>query len=261
MSFRYSDKKITSEFKNEDLQPEIKYHIFQGKSIRYIELITNNRLPYVVFIHGAPGSSADYFDYFRDESLYCKVNLISVDRLGYGYSDFGKSQTSIQYQAEAINTIIEKCCAKQKVILVGHSFGGPIALRMAMDYAGTFSSLLLLAPALDPDNEQEIKLAYLALKAPTSWVTPKALKVAANEKFAHSAELKKMLPFYNKITIPVYHLHGNKDSLVPYENLNFSKKHFLPNILRPISIDEEDHFLPWSQKELIVKTIIEAIKH
>lgn len=258
MSFRYSDRKITSLFRGEDVQPEIKYHNFNGQVLRYVELATNKNLPYVIFIHGAPGSSADYYDYFRNEELYEKVNLISIDRLGYGYSDFGISQTSIQQQGEAIQSIIEKSCLSQHVILVGHSYGGPIAVRMAMDNPTSYKSLLLLAPALDPENEKVIKIARLANIKPTSWITPAALKVAADEKFSHSEELRKMIPLYKKIAIPVCHIHGTKDSLVPYENLDFSIKHFPKNIIEPVILDGEDHFLPWSQKELIVKKIIEG---
>ena len=256
LSFRYSDRKIAALFQGEDLRPTIKYHKFKNHSLRYLELTTNKSLPYVVFIHGAPGSSADYYDYFRNEDLYTNFNLISVDRLGYGYSDFGNPETSIQKQGDAIQSIIEKYCSTNKVILVGHSYGGPIAVRMAMDYPNSYTSLLLLAPALDPENEQEIKLAYLAVRKPTSWLTPSALRVAADEKFAHSKELQKMIPFYDKITIPVCHIHGTKDSLVPYENLNFSKRHLQSDFLETIPIEGEDHFLPWTQEELIVKKIL-----
>lgn len=258
MSFRYSDRKITSLFRGEDVQPEIKYHNFNGQVLRYVELATNKNLPYVIFIHGAPGSSADYYDYFRNEELYERVNLISIDRLGYGYSDFGNSQTSIQQQGEAIQSIIEISCLSQHVILVGHSYGGPIAVRMAMDNPTSYKSLLLLAPALDPENEKVIKIARLANIKPTSWITPAALKVAADEKFSHTKELRKMIPLYKKIEIPVCHIHGTKDSLVPYENLDFSIKHFPKNLIEPVILDGEDHFLPWTQKELIVKKIIEA---
>lgn len=256
MTFRYSDKKIATIFKGEDIQPTIKYHKHKGQSLRFIELTSNKNLPYIVFIHGAPGSSADYYDYFRNEDLYTNFNMISVDRLGYGYSSFGNSETSIQKQGEAIQSIIEKHCSTNKVILLGHSFGGPIVVRMAMDYPNSYTGLLLLAPALDPENEQEIKLAYLAVNKPTSWLTPLALRVAADEKFAHSIELQKMIPLYDKIAIPVCHIHGTKDSLVPYENLNFSKKHFQSNLFEPIPLEGEDHFLPWTQEKLIVKKLL-----
>lgn len=256
MSFRYSDKKITSLFRDEDLQPVIKYHTFEDYTLRYVELITKKDRPYVIFVHGAPGSSADYFDYFRNETLYNNVNLISIDRLGYGYSGFGNSQTSIQKQGEAIHSIIENCCPSNSVILVGHSYGGPVVVRMAIDNPDFYKGLILLAPALDPENEKEIKIAHLANTRPTRWLTPAALRVAADEKFTHVEELVKMLPHYTKLETPIVHIHGNADSLVPYANLRFSKEHIRADILEPVSLENEDHFLPWSQHELIVRKIL-----
>ena len=257
MSFRYSDKKLISLFKNEDLKPVIRFHKFENHSLRYLELITNPHLPYVVFIHGAPGSSADYLEYFRDEELYTKVNIISVDRLGYGYSDFGNAQTSIQKQAEAIWSIIKKTYKSEDIILVGHSYGGPIVIKMAMEHPNAYKSLLLLAPALDPANEKEFKLGQLAMIRPTRWLTPPALKVAADEKFSHVEELIKMVTLYGQIKVPVYHMHGTKDSLVPYENLAFSERKIDPDLLKSISLDDADHFLPWSHHDLIVDTILQ----
>ena len=120
MSFRYSDKKLNKQFKFEDRQPQIKYIDFENNTLRYLELVVDPELPYVVFIHGAPGSLADYLDYFRDERVYNKLNLISIDRLGYGNSDFGRSETSIQKQGEAIQSVIKKACKNDKIILLGH---------------------------------------------------------------------------------------------------------------------------------------------
>lgn len=260
MSFRYSDKKLISLFKNEDLKPVIKYHEFENHSLRYLELITNPHLPYVVFIHGAPGSSADYLEYFRDEELYSKVNIISVDRLGYGYSNFGNAQISIHKQAEAIQSIINKTHKSDDIILVGHSYGGPIVIKMAMEYPNAYKSLLLLAPALDPSHEKEFKIGQLAMINPTRWLTPPALRVAADEKFSHVDELNKMVTLYNQIKVPVVHAHGTKDSLVPYENLAFSERKIDTDLFNPISLDDADHFLPWSHHDLIVDTIIQMAR-
>ena len=95
MSFRLSDKKIITAFKHEKIKPEIKYHTFKGRTMRYLELTHDVNLPYVVFIHGAPGSLSDYRAFFKDEKLYRKANLMSIDRLGYGNSEYGSSETSI----------------------------------------------------------------------------------------------------------------------------------------------------------------------
>jgi len=256
MSFRYSDKKLNKQFKFEDRQPQIKYIDFENNTLRYLELVVDPELPYVVFIHGAPGSLADYLDYFRDERVYNKLNLISIDRLGYGNSDFGRSETSIQKQGEAIQSAIKKACKNDKIILLGHSYGGPIAVKMAMDFPHNYKALVLLAPALDPDNEKEIKMAQLPMHQPIRWLTPPALRVAADEKNTHVNELRKMLGYYDKVNIHVCHIHGNSDSLVPYENLAFSKNKFNDLMLESVTLEKADHFLPWSHHDFVVDKLL-----
>jgi len=256
MSFRYSDKKLINQFKHEDRSPEIKYLSFSNYTLRYLQLITDDDLPYVVFIHGAPGSSADYLEYFRDENLYSKVNLISVDRLGYGYSEFGNSETSIKVQGEAIQSIVNKACKNHNIIMVGHSYGGPIAVKIAMDFSCFYKGIILLAPALDPDNEKEIKLASLPAKQPIRWLTPLALRVAADEKNTHIKELRNIENDYGDITTPICHIHGNKDSLVPYENLSFSIEKINSKYLEAVTLENADHFLPWSHYNFVVEKIL-----
>ncbi|MCG8310886.1 MAG: alpha/beta hydrolase [Cytophagales bacterium] len=257
MSFRYSDKQIIKQFINSGQKPQLKYHAFNDRTIRY--LVRKNRpgLPTVVFIHGAPGSLSDYSRYFGNEALFAKANLISVDRLGYGYSGFGKSETSIRLQGKAIHSIIRNECENSEIILVGHSYGGPVAIQMAMDFGDGYKAVILLAPALDPGHEKKIMLARLPAYQPIRWLTPPALRVAADEKNTHVAELKKMLGRYDLIKIPVCHIHGTSDSLVPYENVAFSRRTISPKWLETISLENVDHFLPWSHYDLVVDKILE----
>jgi pimeloyl-ACP methyl ester carboxylesterase len=257
MSFRNSDKRIIKQFENDALRPEIKYHTFRNHTLRYLKLTHNPRLPYVVFIHGAPGSLSDYTAYFKDKKLYSKVNIISVDRLGYGNSEFGNSQTSLKVQAEAIQSLLAEVGKNNNYLIVGHSYGGPIAVHMAMDFPAAYIGLIMLAPALDPENEKEIKIASLAMNQPIRWLTPAALRVAADEKHTHVEELKKMMGKYDQIRIPVCHIHGTSDSLVPYKNVAFSEHNIAPEFLEIISLEKVDHFLPWSHHDLIVNTIID----
>ncbi len=259
MSFRYSDKRIARQFKDAARKPAIRYHHFNDRALRCLELITDPDLPFVIFIHGAPGSSADYLNYFRDETLTSQVNLIAVDRPGYGGSKFGHAVTSIKKQGEAIQSIINKVNTGSATILVGHSYGGPIAIQMAIDNPDAYSKIILLAPALDPDHEKEIKVAQLAMIQPLRWLTPPALRVAADEKITHVEELRKMVPHYHRINTPVCHIHGDKDSLVPYENLSFSRININSNVLETITLPNVDHFLPWSHYDLIVNKILYSI--
>jgi pimeloyl-ACP methyl ester carboxylesterase len=257
MSFRYSDAKIMEKFAENPTAPSIGRMPFEQKEIRYLLLERDISLPYVVFIHGAPGSLIDYLDFFKDEKLSAQYNLLSIDRLGYGYSDFGQSETSMKKQAAALMEVVHSVCKNNKVIVVGHSYGGPVALMMEARFPRTFKSILLLAPAIDPENEKEIRIAGLGVNPLTSWLVPPALRVAAAEKTTHISELEKLEPLLRNINIPICHMHGTKDSLVPYENVAFSEKHFSDHILEIVTLEKVDHFLPWTHHELIVDKLVQ----
>jgi pimeloyl-ACP methyl ester carboxylesterase len=257
MSFRYADAKIMEKFAAYTAAPTIGRQLFEEREIRYLLLEQDACLPYLVFIHGAPGSLTDYLAFFKDEKLSAHFNLLSIDRPGYGYSDFGHSEISMKKQAEALVEVVNSVCKNNKVIVVGHSYGGPIALMIAARFPKTFESILLLAPAIDPANEKKIRIAWLGVNRYTSWLVPPALRVAADEKTTHISELKKLEPLLQTINVPICHVHGTNDSLVPYENVAFSEKHFSERILEIITLEKVDHFLPWSHHELIADKLLE----
>lgn len=251
MQFRTSHKGVISEFENTNINPVIKDVDFKGKNFRYVEVSDNlYKKPTIIFIHGAPGSSDNYFQFMRDEKLAATFDMISVDRLGYGYSDFGNAETSMKTQAESLASILVEY-GETPTYLVGHSFGGPVAAKAAVLYPKYVQGILLLAPAIDPENEKVVSIAWMGKTPPFRWITPKSLKVATDEKYSHVAELKKMLPDWNKLCVPITYIQGDEDRLVPYENLAFAEKMIDANCLKIIGILGEDHFLPWSQEQLI----------
>jgi pimeloyl-ACP methyl ester carboxylesterase len=194
----------------------------------------------------------------EDPDLTEYTRMISVDRPGYGYSDFGRSVTSIKEQAIIINDIIKKE-SDHPAILIGHSYGGPIAVKSAMLDPELIKSMILLAPAIDPEYEKIFKIAYFGKIPPFRWITPRSWKVAADEKLSHVKELQKMMNDWERLNTPIIHVHGNKDRLVPYANIEFSRKMIKDPLLHTISIEGEDHFLPWTQKQLIKEILLDQI--
>ena len=258
MSFRESDRAILKEFEDKKRIPQIKYLQVGDRQLRYMQLLSSQDRPLVVFVHGAPGSMTDYERYFQDSQLYERFNLLSVDRPGYGYSDFGKSEVSMKRQADLVQKVIDNISSHNNIILIGHSYGGPVVAKMAMDRPDSYKAVIMLAPAIDPDNEKTIALAGLPKNPIIRLLTPKALVVAADEKNTHVEELRKIEDGYSAISIPIYHIHGDKDSLVPFENLAYSEKMINNDVLVPVALSNVDHFLPWSHYDLVVETIIET---
>ena len=102
-SFRTSDKKVIKRFAKHGLQAEVRYETYQGLNLRHIHSKPYDpALPTLFFIHGAPGSSDNFDGYLTDSLLNQHANLISLDRLGYGYSEFGVAYPEIEEQAESL---------------------------------------------------------------------------------------------------------------------------------------------------------------
>ena len=242
MSFKESDRKVYREFKKAKNIPQIYHANYSSKTIRYIAAKPIDRnLPTLLFIHGAPGSLGNYFKYLKDEDLNKKANLITVDRLGYGYSDYGNAETSIENQAESIYAIAEKH-KLDNLVLIGWSYGVPIAAKMAYKYPKVKHSVLV-AGAVSPEDEKFFGIAKLVRWKLTKWMFSKALKVSDKEKMSHVAELTKMLDDWQQIKSPITYYHGTKDKIVPYKNMEFIKTKVNDSLLNAVTVKGANHFI------------------
>ena len=43
----------------------------------------------------------------------------------------------------------------ERIMLIGHSLGGPVIARMAMDYPDAYQGLIFVAASIDPEMEKE----------------------------------------------------------------------------------------------------------
>lgn len=243
---------------NTKITPIVDHYEIGKQRIQYTH-IGDTSLPLVILVHGSPGSSSAYMSYMQDSQLLAKAQLVAVDRPGFGYSNLGKTQRSLEMQAKAFLPILKKYNTS-KTILVGHSFGGPVISRMAMDFPDLIDGLVIVAGSIDPDlepNEWWRKpLNWRILR----WLLPKALRVCNQEILPLEGELRKMLPLWEKITIPVTVIQGEKDNLVPKGNAEFAKKMLVNSEQVKLEmIPDGNHFILWSLRDKVVKEIIELL--
>lgn len=259
MPFRESDEKMAKYFQEKQIEVIFHHEDYEGESVRFIEANLKNTPDsnLLVFVHGAPGSSSDMKAFLADTDLLTKTRMVSIDRLGYGYSNYGESEPNIAKQATFVHFIVNEFPHK-KVILVGHSFGGPIVAKYAMDYPDLVDEVIMLAPLNEPESEPMFKIGYLAKWKATRWVLPKVIGVSADEKFAHAAELEKMRNDWQNIQVPLVHIHGTKDVLAPFSNVQFSKDNIPADMLKVLVLEDTNHFLPWTDYEVVKKVILEA---
>ncbi|WP_158021945.1 alpha/beta fold hydrolase [Flammeovirga pacifica] len=254
--------KLEKEFANDNVDMKVRHvNMNDSLSVNYLSVksleLTNKTF---VFIHGAPGSASDFSKFLKNDSIRREGNILSVDRLGYG-SATGREYSSIPLHAESIVKVMEdwerEMKAKQQFILIGHSYGGPIAAYTCLNTLEKVSWLILLAPAMSADLEPMKWYSKWAQSKVIYSILPSSLKVATDEKAHHAAALKEIEQDWQKISTPTIMVHGKKDGLVPFENMEFVKKHWKAP-LSTVILEENGHIFPFTNPEIVVKVILDT---
>jgi pimeloyl-ACP methyl ester carboxylesterase len=232
-----------------------------GRRVHGVALAVADSLPLVVLVHGSPGASDAYLDYLADTVLTRRARLVSLDRLGFGYSDFGRPEPSLAAQAAAVQTIVNQLEPNQKVLLVGHSLGGPVICRFAMDYPERTAGLVIVAGSIDPAQEEHPWWQAVVDAPPVKWLTPKPLWASNAEIIPLEKELEAMLPLWPRIACPVRVLHATNDRLVPVANAAFARQMLTqcPDLKVEI-FPEGDHFILWNHYADVRAAILELLE-
>lgn len=215
-----------------------------GFSIHYIET-GNKDASTLFFVHGSPGSWDAYKDYLKDSLLLSKYRMIAIDRIGFGYSDFGQAE-DLKTQAYIIEKFSKLTSNGKPIYLIGHSLGGPTIVQMAADKPNDYKDLIILSGAVDPKAEKPEKWRAIIKVKPIRYLIPGALRPANDELWYLKSDLIELKPNLQNITSKVIIIHGTKDPLVPYSNVAFMRREFVnAKSLDIISIKDANHFIPW----------------
>lgn len=273
VSLRMSDKAITEYFKNSPVKPS--FHTLQtgGRSIHYAEIGPSSpepstasagrsapgSLPVVVFVHGSPGSWDAFIAFLNDSALYRRARLVAVDRLGFGKSGLGQAEPSLQKQAAAVAAVISQVTPSGRAVLVGHSLGGPVIIRLAMDYPDRVKSLILVAPSISPDLEKQEWFRPVLAAFPFRQLLPAELDVSNREIRPLRGELQQMMPLWSSIMVPVTVIQGESDNLVPPGNADFAKRMLTHAPVTMRMLPGMNHFIPWRRADTIHDAILTAL--
>jgi pimeloyl-ACP methyl ester carboxylesterase len=256
MTMRTSPKKTKAFFNTAKIDFLDKSVTVDGHQLHYIQTGQENK-PTLVFIHGSPGSWNAYKKYLIDTLLLRKYRMIAIDRPGFGYSDFGEAE-DLKTQSRWIEDFLKTVDNKKPIALVGHSLGGPIIAKMAIDEPDKYQQLVILSGSVDPSAEETENWRFYIKMKPIRYLIPGALRPANDELWWLKQDLVDMKPLLKKITSDVTIIHGTKDRLVPYSNVAFIKKEFVnAKSMDVISIENADHFIPWTHFEIIRKALLE----
>jgi pimeloyl-ACP methyl ester carboxylesterase len=258
IDLKTSNEDLLTNLRNDSIRTQVSTYMADGIEMRYAD-IGKETDQLVIFIHGAPGSLDAFNNFLKDPELRSKTRMLAVDRAGYGLSNFGIPVTSLQKQAELITPLLQMNRNSKKPIIVGHSFGGTIAAKLAMDFPDMIGGVILAGAAIDPDHEKFFPIARIIEIPVLNKIVPESMKVANREKNTHVDELRLNLSDWPAITTKVTILHGKNDGLVPVENAYFAEKVLVNAKLKMAIYDNVGHLIPWTKPDLLKKEILSLI--
>lgn len=222
--------------------------------LHYIQTGNPNH-PTLFFVHGSPGSWGAYKKYLTDSLLLLKYRMIAVDRPGFGYSDFGRAE-DLETQSRLLRQLVLQTDNGKPIILVGHSLGAPVVVKMAAETPRQFEQLVILSGAVDPKAETQELWRKIIMTKPLRYLIPGALRQSNDELWWLKGDLTVMQPQLKNITSKVTIIHGTKDPLVPFSNVAFMQSAFInAKMIDMIPIENANHFIPWEHFELVRKVL------
>ncbi len=211
----------------------------------------------LLFIHGSPGCWDFAWDYFMDSSWQKNFEMVSIDRPGFGQSDYGVAKNLFE-QSEIISAFIKSTLAGRKIQLVGHSYGGPLVLQLCADNDLLFDKCIIMAGSISPQAEKEEVQLEMFSHPLFKWMVPGSFEQGVEELLWLKDDLKnkKYLDVVAKIKTPIVAIYGTEDNMVPYKpNVDFLIQNFATAQFKIYPLEGANHFLPWKNYADVKKII------
>ncbi|MEO7310663.1 MAG: alpha/beta hydrolase [Chitinophagaceae bacterium] len=255
MRMRISDSVAKKEFGEKNLLATFSYLPGAGINMHYVKTGVDT-LPTLLFIHGSPGSWDAFKTYLEDSNLLANFRMISVDRPGFGYSDFGYAK-DLRENAKFIFAIVQKEANGKPLHLIGHSIGGPVVMQMAQDHPENYASLTILAGSISPYDEPKEAWRGIVKYSPFRYLMPGAFGPSNDEIWSFKKDLYGLDTNYNRVTMPVMFIHGDADKFVTVKNVAYGFTKLVANKqVGKIIIPGASHFIPWQHFDVIKKHLM-----
>ncbi|MCG2612895.1 alpha/beta hydrolase [Terrimonas sp. NA20] len=248
MQNRWSDQKAQRIFQAKKIPLGIHDTLIGNRHLHYA-ITGSDSLPALVFIHGSPGSWMNYSRYMWDSLMLKKFRMISIDRPGFGHSDFGKA-VHLQEQTALILPVLKSLKNGQPMYLCGHSMGGPVVVDLASKEPGLFKKVIIVAGALDINQEAKETWRHIMNVRPLYWLLPGAFAPSNTELLYLKKDLVQLQLSFDKVKSDILFIHGDEDTWVSIKNIGYGQQKMInAGNIQADTIFGADHMIPWKNQE------------
>lgn len=220
----------------------------------------------IIFLHEALGSIPQWRSFPNELCQALKLNGIVYERQGHGKSDSLVDERTSRYLHEyaykELPEFIESICApSQKLLLVGHSDGGTIALLYASKYPKNIQAVVTIAAHVinEPETIAGIQPAVEAYKSGKLIKLKEFHGEKTDVLFNAWANTWNSADFINwditsdidQLSAPLLAMQGSKDQYGTLKQLELIKAHVQGLCVTSLIPDAGHHPHLEKQKELI----------
>ena len=229
---------------------ELSEHSYKINSVKvYYVKLGDPDLPKLMLIHGSPGDWTAWEKLLLETSLAKHYSILLVDRPPYQGTT--ASGGNLVNQSRMLKKIMEEEC--QPCTLVGHSYGGGLALQLAVDYPKSVKAVISLAGTVAAEYQPPKWYNRLAQMACVRPFLSSGLSASNFEMISLQGDLNRLKMSLRTLELPFYFLQGGEDVLVDPRS---------PIALLPYLNHAEifynssyDHFVIWTEMQPVVELI------
>lgn len=247
--------------------------VLKNLLINYYERAEDRSGSAVVFLHGWQSEGIIWFPIINSRSLN-DYSCYAIDFPCFGKSEVPRSPFTLKDYVEVLEEFIKKLKLKN-IILVGHSFGGRVAIKLAANTPLPIEKLILVDSAGLKGHDS----IYLSIKKATAKIVKplfsrpfmkywreKIYQLIGAEDYLTRPDLKEtfiniinedLTPFLKKIKIPTLIVWGENDRITP-SNFAYRIKEGIPNS-ELVILPNAGHFSFLDKKEEFLENLIKFL--
>jgi pimeloyl-ACP methyl ester carboxylesterase len=166
----------------------------------------------VVIVTGTPSWSEYWAPTIA--ALPTTREMIVADRPGFRTSEPDTAVRDLAKQADALAPMLE-ARPGQRVLLVGQSFGAPVATLMAQRYPDRVDAIVLVSAYFGDRGPTARRL--FGLGTVVQGMLPRDLRNSITEVRAQTSQLPAVWTALRGLSQPIVFIHGDEDNFVPLE--------------------------------------------